>query len=261
MRLDRYLSQGCGMPRSEALKQVRFGKVAVNGKNVRDAGHQVVVGRDVVLWRGQVVRPTGHLLVMLNKPAGVITSTEEGNSPTVMSCIPEDLRRRDLAPIGRLDKDTTGLLLLTTDGGLNHALTHPRRHVEKAYLATLSEPLPAAAVGQFAAGIDLADGTHCAPATLELLGDCHVRVILREGKYHQVKRMVAACGSSVVALHRERVGDLWLDPALQPGMARAVSLDELALLGVPGPGGDGAADPTDAADEPTPGSDGDELPQ
>lgn len=245
------------MPRSEALKQVRFGKVAVNGKNVRDAGHQVVVGRDVVLWRGQVVRETGHLLVMLHKPAGVITSTEEGNSPTVMSCIPEELRRKDLAPIGRLDKDTTGLLLLTTDGGLNHALTHPRRHVEKAYLATLSEPLTAVAVERFAAGIELADGTRCAPATLELLGDRQVRVILREGKYHQVKRMVAACGSSVETLHRERIGDLWLDPALAPGMARAVTVDELALLGVPGPGGEAADDAAMRPAEAAAGGDGD----
>jgi 16S rRNA pseudouridine516 synthase len=180
------------------------------------------------------------LLIMLHKPAGVITSTSDGGGPTVMSCIPDELNRKDLAPIGRLDKDTTGLLLLTTDGGLTHALTHPRRHVEKAYLATLSQPLPAEAVQRFAAGVELADGTLCAPALLEILSESQARVVLREGKYHQVKRMVAACGSSVTALHRERIGDLWLDPALQPGMARAVSLEELALLGLAWPGTDGA---------------------
>lgn len=232
MRLDRYLSQGTGTPRAETHKLVKVGQVFVNGKMCKDPGYQVVLGRDEVTWRHQVVRPPGHLVLMLHKPAGLITSTDDGAGPTVMTCIPETLRRKDLAPIGRLDKDTTGLLLLTTDGGLSHALTHPRRHVEKAYRAQLECELAATAEAQFVAGVALADGTVCKPAVLERLAPLQVRIVLREGKYHQVKRMVAACGSSVVSLHRERIGDLWLDDALPPGGVKVLGIDDLLRLGV-----------------------------
>ncbi len=232
MRLDRYVSQASGTPRTQTTRWIAGGLVQVGGRVVKDGGAQVVPGRDRVRLRGADLDPPGHLVLMLHKPLGVVTSTETGNGPTVMDCIAADLRRRDLAPIGRLDKDTTGLLLLTTDGGLNHALTHPRRHVEKAYLATLDGQLCADAQARFAAGIALADGTLCQPAGLELLTDRTARIVLREGKFHQVKRMVAACGAAVVALHRERIANLWLDPALPPGLARKLTADELVALGV-----------------------------
>ena len=232
MRLDRYVSQSTGMPRSHATPLIRGGQVTVAGAVVRDPAEQVVPGRDAVTVRGVAVREPGHLLLMMHKPVGVITTTEQGRQPTVMELVPADLRHRDLAPIGRLDKDTTGLLLLTTDGGLNHALTHPRRHVEKAYLAELDCELQPDAEARFLAGLVLDDGTLCKPAGLERLGPLQVRVLLREGRFHQVKRMITACGSTVVSLHRERIGALWLDPALPPGEVRMLRPDEVQLLGI-----------------------------
>jgi 16S rRNA pseudouridine516 synthase len=232
VRLDRYVSQGTGTPRSEVMRWIRGGHVRVNGLAVKDPGAQVVIGRDEVEHRDGVVRPPGHLTVMLHKAAGYITSTEDGIGPTVMDLLPPALRRRDLAPVGRLDKDTTGLLLLTTDGGLNHALTHPRRHVDKIYRATLEGTLCADAAERFAVGVTLGDGTLCKPAVLQQVDAHTVRITLREGKFHQVKRMVAACGAAVVALHREQIGGLALDPALPEGAARPLGIDDLLLLGV-----------------------------
>jgi len=232
MRLDRYVSQSTGMPRSHATPLIRGGQVTVDGAAVRDPGAQIVAGRDKVTVRGVLLREPGHLLLMMHKPTGVITSTEQGPQPTVMGLVPTPLRHRDLAPVGRLDKDTTGLLLLTTDGGLNHALTHPRRHVEKAYLAELECELPSDAEARFGQGLVLPDGTACKPAVLERLGPLQVRVLLREGRFHQVKRMIAACGSTVLLLHRERIGALWLDATLPPGGVRELRAEEVRLLGV-----------------------------
>lgn len=216
------------MPRSEAVRRIKFGQVQVGGTVVHDPGMQLTAGKDVV-WRGLQVRPYGHLHVMLHKPAGLVSSTEESDGPSVLSVLPESLRHKDLAPIGRLDKDTTGLLLLTTDGGVQHLLTHPKRHLDKQYLVQLAEPLPADAAERFAAGIVLADGTVCQPAALWTDG-LQARVVLREGKYHQVKRMIAACGSAVVGLHRERIGPLWLPSNLPAGSARRLTDAELAEL-------------------------------
>jgi 16S rRNA pseudouridine516 synthase len=232
VRLDRYLSQGLGTPRKHSLSMVRSGQVTVNGEVVRDAGVQVVLGRDAVTYREQTVPAPGHTLLMLHKPVGYVTTTEEGATPIVMDLIPIELKRRDLSPIGRLDKDTTGLLLLTTDGGLNHALTHPRRHVEKAYVAELDGELGPEAEAQFLEGVVLSDGTVCKPGTLERLGERKVRIVLKEGRFHQVKRMVAALGATVLTLHRERIGELWLPADLAPGEVRGVTEAEMTLLGI-----------------------------
>lgn len=216
------------MPRSEAVRRIKFGQVQVAGTVVHDPGLQLTAGKEVV-WRGLPVRPYGHLHVLLHKSAGVVSSTEESDGPSVLSLLPDNLRHKDLAPVGRLDKDTTGLLLLTTDGGVQHLLTHPKRHLDKQYLVQLAEPLPAGAAQRFADGIVLADGTACQPAALWTDG-LQARVVLREGKYHQVKRMIAACGSAVVGLHRERIGPLWLPADVPYGSARRLTDAELAAL-------------------------------
>ena len=231
MRLDRFVCHASNTPRTQAVRWIRGGCVQLNGSFCKDGAAQVAPGRDRVRLLGKDLQPPGPVVLMLHKPLGVVPSTETGGGRTVMDCVDPALRHKDLAPIGRLDKDTTGLLLLTTDGKLNHALCHPRRHVDKAYRATLDAELSADAEAQFAAGITLADGTVCLPAGFERLGPLQVRIVLREGKFHQVKRMVAACGAAVVALHRERIGELWLDPALAPGQARRLTGDELAALG------------------------------
>jgi 16S rRNA pseudouridine516 synthase len=232
MRLDRYVSQGLGVPRKHALTMCKSFQVKVNGVVQRDAGAQIVLGRDVVHYRDELVREPGHRLIMLHKPAGVVTSTEPGPAPIVMDLLPKELQHRELAPVGRLDKDTTGLLLLTTDGGLAHALLHPRRHVEKAYVVWLDADLPVEAEAQVAAGLALDANTVCAPAALERLGPKQVRLVLREGRFHQVKRMMAVLGRVVLRLHRERIGGLVLPPDLAEGQARPLTPDEVALLGL-----------------------------
>lgn len=232
IRLDKFLSAATGMPRSHALTHIRSGRVQVADVVIRDPAAKIDPAVEIRL-EGYVVRPFRHWLLVMHKPAGVITSTERGPTETVMDLVPAMFRHRDLAPIGRLDKDTTGMLLLTTDGALNHQLTHPRRHVNKVYVADLDQPLPATAEATLAAGMTLSDGP-CLPAVLERVGIKRVRLILQEGRFHQVKRMMLALGSEVVALHRERIGTFTLPPEMRPGHVREVTAAELELLLTPG---------------------------
>ena len=228
-RLDKFLASATGMPRSHALTHIRSGRIAIDGEVVRDPAAKVVPETQTVLLEGQVLRPFHELLLVMHKPVGVITSTERGPSRTVMDLVPPPFRHKDLAPVGRLDKDTTGLLLLTTDGTLNHRLSHPRRHVPKVYVADLDQPLRADAEKQLADGITLSDGP-CLPAKLERLGMKRVRLTLQEGRFHQVKRMMHALGSEVLTLHRERIGQFPLPANLAPGQVRELTADELEML-------------------------------
>lgn len=231
MRLDRLISQHCGIPRRMVGGVIRSGRVRIGGVVVRDAATHVATSCDDVTLDGQPVRQPRELVLMMHKPSGVICATVSEEHETVLDRVPEALRHRRLAPAGRLDKDTTGLLLLCTDGGLQHLVTHPRRKLEKAYVATLRPgTLEADAEQRFAAGMTLSDGTRCRPAGLERLADDRVRVTLTEGRYHQVKRMLGHCGGHVVALHRERIGPLRLDPTLAEGEVRELRDDELAAL-------------------------------
>ena len=167
---------------------------------------------------------------MLNKPAGYLSATEDRSAPTVLDLVPPELRRPGLAPVGRLDKDTTGLLLLTDDGQLAHALLSPRRHVDKVYLARVDGTGSEADCLAFQEGIVLADGTKCLPARLELLEPGLCRVTVREGKFHQVKRMLASRGLPVLALERRAMGPLELDEGLAPGQLRPLTEAELQAL-------------------------------
>ena len=230
-RLDRLIAEQTGTSRRQVAKLIRRGRVRVDGADVRDPGQHVTLGASAVEVDGRPLVWERHLTLMLHKPAGVVSATSDEAQQTVLGLLAPDLRRRGLAPVGRLDKDTTGLLLLTTDGALNHALTHPRRHVPRVYVVDLAGLLAPDAVERFVAGVELRDGTRCRPTSLELLpAPLRARVVLTEGRYHQVKRMVAACGSRVAALHREAIGPLHLDPTLPPGHARRVTPAELAAL-------------------------------
>jgi 16S rRNA pseudouridine516 synthase len=231
MRLDRYVSQALSRPRREVDVEIRRGEVRMAGMIVRDPGLHVILGATRVEHRGRLLAPPGHLALMMHKPAGYETTTRRRLHPTVIELVPPDLAHRRLAPVGRLDLDTSGLLLLTTDGGLAQLLLHPRRHVEKAYLVDIAGELPPDAVEAIAAGLRLGDGSTCLPARLERLEAGTCRLALREGRYHQVKRMIGALGCRVVGLHRERIGPLLLDPALAPGGVRPLSEEERRLLG------------------------------
>ena len=167
---------------------------------------------------------------MMNKPAGVLSAARDSRTPTVIDLLPEALRRRGLFPAGRLDKDTTGLLIITDDGDMAHRMLAPKSHVMKRYEAVLDIPADEEDVDAFAKGIPLQDFV-CLPARLELeKGTCIARVEVQEGKFHQVKRMFAARGKTVLTLKRLRIGGLDLDETLQPGQARELNEKEIALI-------------------------------
>ena len=229
LRLDKHLSQATGMPRSHALTHIRGGHVTVDGELVRDTAQHVNPQQQQILLNGQPVRPFRHLTLVQHKPPGVVTSTETGAAQTVMELIPKALQHRELAPVGRLDRDTSGLLILTTDGALNHRLTHPKRHVDKVYIAELARELAPNAEERLARGIILDDGPTL-PAKLERLGPLTIRLTIREGRFHQVKRMMAALGSAVLQLHREQIGGLKLPEDVAIGETRELTEAELAAL-------------------------------
>ena len=229
LRLDRWLvTLGVGS-RSEIQKLVKKGGVKVNGMPVKDPGMQVDEKSAALTVNGQPV--DGRLIrhVMLHKPAGLLTAARDKKQPTVMDLLPEAYASIGCMPVGRLDKDTTGLLFLTTDGELNHRLLSPGRHVDKNYLAEVDGTLDERHVAAFAEGLHLSD-FDAQPAKLEILGPHVGRVTVHEGKFHQVKRMFSAVGCEVTRLHRETFGSLVLDPSLPEGEWRELTEDELASL-------------------------------
>ena len=230
VRLDKAVAL-TGLTRSEARRAIAAGRVQVDGRPVRDAAMQVQP--EQVRVDGVQPEEPGALYIMVNKPAGVLTATEDRRLPTVVDLLPPALRRRDLGPVGRLDRDVTGLVLLTTDGQLAHRLISPKWKAEKLYRARCEGMLTEREVEAFASGVVLSDFT-ARPARLVLLetGDdgSTADVALTEGKFHQVKRMFAAVGHPLTGLERLRIGCLSLDPALGPGAWRHLTGDEARAL-------------------------------
>lgn len=227
-RLDKRLS-AAGYARKEAGAYIREGRVTVDGVVVT-APERRVEETAVVTVDGTPLR-TGFCYLMLHKPAGVVTATQDTRERTVLDLLPEELRRRGLFPVGRLDKDVTGLVLLTNDGPLGHRLTSPRHHVDKVYEVTVAGDFTQDDRAALAAGLVLGDGLKCLPAELALTGRSNVALLtLREGKFHQVKRMMACLGKPVTALKRLSMGGLRLDESLAPGEWRELTGEERARL-------------------------------
>ena len=230
-RLDKLLAATGRWSRKEAKALIKAGRVQVAGERPAGPEDKVEPGT-LVTVDGRPISTETYVYVMLNKPAGVISSTEDPREETVLPLLPTQLRRMGLCPVGRLDKDTAGLLLLTNDGPLAHQLLAPNRHVDKVYYTEVDGQLDEADREAFREGLTLADGTVCRPAALEILADpSQALVTLREGKYHQVKRMLAARGKPVVYLKRLSMGPLTLDPSLPTGRWRMLSQEERAALG------------------------------
>lgn len=233
MRLDKYLSERTGMTRSESRKAITKGRVAVNGAVCRKADTQVAeapaIALDGMPLAGAYQK---YVYIMLHKPEGVVSASRDKRDTTVVDLVAGRYPRRELFPAGRLDKTSTGFVLLTDDGALAHDLLAPARHVEKQYRVTLDTPLTDAMRAGFAAGVTLADGQTLAPAEVEPAGKdpCVVRVTLRQGVYHQIKRMFGVYGAGVNALHRESIGGVPLDPDLAPGQWRELTAQELHQL-------------------------------
>lgn len=225
MRLDRFLSQAAGISRSQARALIRQGRIAVDGARVRDPGQPLAPSSKVTLDEGDLALP-GPAYLMMHKPTGLLSASRDGQQPTVMGLLPPQLIRR-VHLVGRLDKETSGLLLLTDDGAWSHRVASPRHHRVKTYRAMLAEPLVADAETRLAEGLVLRNEARpTAPASLTRLGPCEVAIGVTEGRYHLVRRMFAALGNRVTALHRERIGALALDPLLAPGEWRYLDPDE-----------------------------------
>lgn len=228
MRLDKFLSAQ-GLSRKQARAAIASGQVLVNGEVQGDPGFILDPISAQVLFQGRALGYRRHMHLMLHKPAGLLTATTDARQKTVMDLLPEELKRRALGPVGRLDKDVTGLLLLTDDGQLAHRLISPKWTVEKVYLARVEGALDTTDIQAFQAGIALSDFT-ARPARLEILEPDLGRLTITEGKFHQVKRMFAARGKPVLRLHRESVGGVSLDPALECGKFRPLTAEEEGAL-------------------------------
>lgn len=229
MRLDRFVSHAAGVSRSQARILIRRGRIGVNGEPVKDAAHHVGEG-DYVDHLGEPLQLPQSLYLMLHKPCGLLSATTDSGQTTVLSLLPPELASR-LHLVGRLDKETSGLLLLTDDGAWSHRVSSPSRGCAKTYLAELAEPLVADAEARLQQGLILhGEKRPTRPSTLERLDAARVRITISEGRYHQVRRMFAALGNHVLTLHRERIGGLRLDSRLQAGQWRELSLAERASV-------------------------------
>ena len=232
MRLDKYLAEMGAGTRSELKKAVRAGRVTINGVKAKDSS--IHVGEDdVVCMDGKEIKYERFVYYLMNKPAGVISATEDPRERTVLDLIGGQ-QRKGLFPVGRLDKDTEGLLLITNDGELAHRLLSPGRHVDKVYFARLDGPVGERERELFAQGLRVDEMLTAMPAVLEILESANeVRVTIREGKFHQVKRMFAAVGREVLYLKRLSMGPLTLDNGLAAGAYRRLTEEEeFAIISV-----------------------------
>lgn len=236
MRIDKFLSNANFGSRSEIKKLIKQKAVKINDTIVKNGKEQINPSTDVLRVHDQKINLEVTKYLMLYKPQGVITATFDEQQQTVLDLIAPADRIKKLAPVGRLDKDTTGLLLLTNDGQLAHQLLAPKKHVSKTYQAKISGIVTSNTVDAFKAGIVLKDKTHCQPAILKIiqvdekLQQSFIEVTITEGKYHQVKRMFAACNMKVLTLKRISMGNLTLDPQLKPGEYRLLSPTEINRL-------------------------------
>lgn len=230
-RIDKWLSVG-QYSRKEAKQLIKDGRVTINGKRITDPGQKVDPQTDEVLLNGEPFSLKKYIYIMLNKPQGVVSASRSPNEKNVVDLVPQDLKRNGLFPAGRLDKDTTGFVLITDDGAFAHNILSPKHHVEKTYLVTVESPLTEEGKSRLEDGLEMRDGTKFLPALVkeDAENPCLFEVKICEGKYHQIKRMFAAVGSPVVALKRTHIGKLPLDDALRPGEAREITREEIKQI-------------------------------
>lgn len=231
MRIDKFLSVTGKATRTEAKKAIRAKAVAVNGVVATSSDMQIDPIKDVVSFFGETVIYREHIYILMNKPDGVVSATEDGRDRTVIDLLPSDIPKDKLFPCGRLDKNTLGLILITDDGDLAHELLSPRSHVKKSYYFKSAEPVSAEDAKRFEKGLVLADGYETLPAEIRLMGNGNEGVItLKEGKYHQIKRMFGALDNRIIYLERVSFGPLILDENLKRGEWRYLTEEEIKEL-------------------------------
>ena len=231
MRIDKFISE-CGLAsRKEAALAAKRGQLLVDGIAVRDVSKHIDPEKQTVTFMGQKIEYRRFTYVMLNKPEGYVSATEDSRLPVVTELLPEALRRQELFPVGRLDRDTVGLMILTNNGPLAHTLLSPKYHVEKQYRFEAAEALAENAEEVFASGVVLSDGYECKSAVLVCDGDRRSGMItLTEGKYHQIKRMIASFDNRVVSLERISFAGIPLDTALRRGEWRYLTDEEIRII-------------------------------
>lgn len=229
-RLDKILSTQLNISRTDAKQMIKKGRVSVNGIPAK-SGDVKVADADIVAVDGNEISYSRFVYIMMNKPKGVISASDGKGEKTVVDLVPSDMQRRGLFPAGRLDKDTTGFVLLTDDGEFAHSILAPSRHIDKTYVVTLDKPVTPEAVADFRSGMEL-NGEKLLQADAEIISeDATVcRVVLRQGLYHQIKRMFKKHGLTVLELKRVKMGNLPLDDSLLPGECRYLSQKELDLI-------------------------------
>lgn len=229
-RLDKVLSSFYSLSRADTKKLMKKQCVKVNGVVTKSLDIKVDPDKDDITVDGQKIVFKKHIYIMMNKPEGVISASDDKSTKTVVDLVPDELYRDGLFPAGRLDKDTTGFVLLTDDGDFAHRILSPKNHIEKTYHAVLERQLSEKDIEHFLSGVELKDGTLCLEAKVRMLEGTTAEVIIHEGKYHQVKRMFAALGNKVIALRRVKMGNLPLDENLPEGDCREITSEELKLI-------------------------------
>ena len=229
MRLDKFLCDAVNISRKDAKDSIKKGLVSVNGTKITDAGFNVSETGDTVLFKDKPVIYERFVYYMLNKPAGVVSATTDAQDTTVIDLLKAE-GRTDLFPVGRLDKDTTGLLIITNDGDLSHHLTSPRHHVAKTYLVGIDHSLAAEDIKSLESGVELTGDGMTKPARVNVINDTLIELTITEGMYHQVKRMLAAVGNKVITLKRLSMGSVVLDDSIPEGSYRRLAETEILSL-------------------------------
>ena len=229
VRLDKFLCDCNIGTRSQVKDFIRLGQVTVNGQVMKKADFKVDENTDSVTFRGEPCGYRRFAYYMLHKPAGVVSATVDNTADTVLSLL-RNVKDKDLFPVGRLDKDTTGLLLVTNDGELAHRLLSPKKHVDKSYLTQIAKPLDENAIRMLSEGVNIGDEEPTLPAKVQILDENYIILTIHEGRFHQVKRMLRAVDNEVLSLKRISFGPLTLPEELAPGEFRELTQDELATL-------------------------------
>ena len=232
-RLDKLIASQGRFSRREVQELIKNGAVKVNGITVRDRGAKSDDEKDIICVNGEQLDFQRFVYIMLNKPKGVVSATNDKNEKTVIDLVPKEFKGRNLFPAGRLDITTTGFVLVTDDGDFAHRILSPKNHIEKTYEARLAESVTEGQLEAVRNGIGLKDGTKCLPAKVTVLADGEkplVEIKICEGKYHQIKRMFAAAGNGVIELKRTQMGRLTLDPSLKEGECRLLDAHEVQKI-------------------------------
>ncbi|MBQ1228253.1 MAG: rRNA pseudouridine synthase [Firmicutes bacterium] len=228
-RIDKIIASQGQYSRSDVKSLISKKRVTVDGEVIKSSSVKVDPAKNVIAIDGRELTVKKFVYLMLNKPQGYVSATEDRDHETVLALVPEEYAGRDIFPAGRLDRDTTGLMIITDDGAMAHNILAPKKHVQKVYHVVLDVPVTEEMARGFAEGVELNDGV-CKEAGLEITGERTARVTLKEGRYHQIKRMFGCFGAKVVELHRLAMGDLWLPEDLQVGECRELTEEELKLL-------------------------------